>query len=75
VHLHTVLQKETPDGRVSKIQMKLKQGVKISVVMVELNIPHDEENLILAVNGRLAEAGQILHDGDELHLIPAISGG
>ena len=33
------------------------------------------EDVLLVVNGRTSHLGQVLTDGDEIHLIPAISGG
>jgi hypothetical protein len=31
--------------------------------------------ILLVINGRQAHATQVLADGDEVHLIPALSGG
>jgi molybdopterin converting factor small subunit len=41
----------------------------------EIGIALDVENTLLVVNGRNAELDQQLSDGDQVHLIPAISGG
>jgi molybdopterin converting factor small subunit len=40
-----------------------------------LEIQLDVENTLLVVNGHTAELDQQLADGDQVHLIPAISGG
>jgi molybdopterin converting factor small subunit len=43
--------------------------------MVDLAIEYDDENLLLVANGQVATPHYVLEDGDEIHLIPAISGG
>jgi len=35
----------------------------------------DSENFLLVVNSRNVEPDQVLNDGDDVDLIPAISGG
>ena len=50
-------------------------GATIESIMDKLNIPLDEENLLIVLNGSLTFPGQPLNDNDVLHLIPAISGG
>jgi molybdopterin converting factor small subunit len=59
VYLHTILQRHTPDGLKNRL-----------VVKVDIDI----NSLLLVVNGRSAELTQLLNDGDQVNLIPAISG-
>jgi molybdopterin converting factor small subunit len=40
-----------------------------------LAIKPDQEATLLVINGRTADPEQALKDGDEVHLIPALSGG
>ncbi len=40
-----------------------------------LGVQVDPEQTLLVVNGQIAEMTTELSDGDEVHLIPAISGG
>jgi molybdopterin converting factor small subunit len=40
-----------------------------------LGLPHLDDAVLFVINGRQADAGQVLRDGDEVHLIPALSGG
>ncbi len=75
VHLHTTLQRQTPAGPVRKMQLTLPAGSTLEDVRRILEITIDPHHLLLVVNGRLAEADQMLSNGDEVHFIPAISGG
>jgi molybdopterin converting factor small subunit len=38
-------------------------------------VPRNDESILLVVNGRQAAETQVLANGDEVHLIPALSGG
>lgn len=44
-------------------------------VLEALDIPPDSESIMLVVNGRMARPDQSLTDGDEVRLMPALSGG
>ena len=43
------------------------------VDLLEIRLAPDD--LLLAVNGMTAAPEQVLHDGDVVHLIPALAGG
>lgn len=75
VHLHTVLQHHTPEGRIDQLQVELPEGSRLADLLPLLNITMDPEDLLLVVNGRTAPIDQLLQSGDQVNLIPAISGG
>jgi sulfur carrier protein ThiS len=75
VHLHTILQRQLPEGRVDQLQIDLPEGSLLADLLEYLEIALQPEDLLLVVNGRTAQPDQILVDGDHVNLIPAISGG
>ena len=75
VHLHTILQRQTPEGLVSRLDVFMPQGSTLSDLIEHLDIELAPEHMLLAVNRRMAELDQVLHDGDMVNLMPAISGG
>lgn len=75
VRLHTILQRETPQGLQRKLTLQLANGSTIGDVLRELEVKLPVEALLLVVNGRLCQPATILKNGDELNLIPALSGG
>ena len=75
VHLHTILQ-QTSDGKMIRlVNLALPSGATLAEVlsMLEISLPLD--SLLIVLNGHLAEPSSELHEGDILHLIPALSGG
>jgi len=75
VRLHTILQRQTPEGLVRLVELELPQGGCVGDVLSSLEITMPPETLILAVNGRVADIDQPLAEGDQVNLMPAISGG
>lgn len=75
VHLHTVLQLKTDDGLVRLIDVELPEGGSARDVMSLLAIAYPESALLVVVNGRVSHLDHVLQNADELHLMPAISGG
>lgn len=75
VHLHTILQRETPDGLISRLEISLPDESTLAELIEHLEIPLSPDHMILAVNRRMAELDQVLKDGDTVNLMPAISGG
>jgi len=75
VHLHTTLQRRTPTGSLRRLDVTLPPGSTLADVLDRLVLPHRDDAVLLVINGRQADAEQILRDGDEVHLIPALSGG
>jgi molybdopterin converting factor small subunit len=75
VHLHTTLQRPTPNGLLRHLQVVLPHGSALADLLERLAIPRRDDFLLLVVNGRQADATHVLDDMDEVDLIPALSGG
>lgn len=75
VHLHTVLQRQTPKGPVSQLAVSLASESTLNDLLAHLEIDFPIDSMLLVLNGRLVEADHILHDADQVNLMPAISGG
>jgi sulfur carrier protein ThiS len=75
IYLHTTLQQHTPDGPVGQLSADMPAGGTLAGLLNQLGFELDVENTLLVVNGRTADLLQQLSDGDQVHLIPAISGG
>lgn len=75
VHLHTLLQRQTPSGYQSRLSVELPEGATLARLLRELQVTMEVEHLLLVVNGKAVEPEHMLREGDEVHLIPAISGG
>lgn len=75
VHLHTILQRQTPDGLVSRLELEIPSGSSLADLLQYLAIDLEPEHLLLVINGRMAELNRTLHTGDQVNLMPAISGG
>ena len=75
VRLHTTLRRETPQGIVDRLQLELAEGATLGRLVQALGISLHEDAILLVVNGRIAEVETILAEGDEIRLIPAMSGG
>jgi len=75
VHLHTLLQRKTPEGMLRRLEMTLSPASTLGDLLHTLNITPEGDAILLVVNGRQVEPDHVLADGDEIHLIPALSGG
>lgn len=75
VHLHTILQKETPGGIKRYLEVSLPDGSTLADLLRHLEIDLDPDAMLLVINGRTAELNQELKENDEVNLMPAISGG
>lgn len=75
VHLHTILQRQTEQERVGKLEIPWTPNLDLAGLLTKLAINFNEEHILLVVNGLISEPDALLQDGDEVHLIPAISGG
>ena len=75
VHLHTTLQRRGAQGRISSLLIELPEGSDLSVLLLKLDLQANLDELLLVINTRTASLNQVLQDGDEVHLIPALSGG
>ena len=75
VHLHTLLQRPSPNGLIRQLEVELPTGATLEELLKREGIIVDTENFLLVVNNRNVEPDHILKDGDDVDLIPAISGG
>ena len=75
VHLHTILQRQGPEGLISRLVVEMPTGSDLAALLHLLDIQMDLQELLLVVNTRTANPERVLHDGDEVHFIPAVSGG
>lgn len=75
LHLHTVLQRPSPNGLIRQLEVELPPGATLQELLTRQGIIVDSENFLLVVNSRNVEPDQVLNDGDDVDLIPAISGG
>lgn len=75
VHLHTILQRETPDGLMNKLEVELSDGSTLADLLEKLEITMNIDSILLVINGRAASKDRFLSDNDVVNLIPAISGG
>jgi sulfur carrier protein ThiS len=75
VHLHTILQRPTPQGlqRVLPVELPEKATMNDLLELLEIELPR--EALLLAVNGRIVDTDRHLTDGDQVRVMPAMSGG
>jgi sulfur carrier protein ThiS len=55
--------------------MEVPAGSTIDDLLRDLGISMDPNEILLVVNGKMAEGSHTLTEGDEVHFIPAISGG
>ncbi len=58
-----------------RLDVMLPIGSTLADLLDRLALPRRDESVLLVINGRQADAEQVLHDADEVHLIPALSGG
>ena len=75
LHLHTLLQRPSPNGLIRQLEVELPPGATLQELLTRQGIIIDSENFLLVVNSRNVEPDHVLKDGDDIDLIPAISGG
>jgi len=75
VHLHTILQRQTPQGMLSQLEAELPPGSTVENLLQLLRIEISSDHLLLAVNGRVVVPEHPLQEGDQVNLMPALSGG
>lgn len=71
VHLHPILQRQTPDGWQKQLEVTLLSGSTLTDLIPDLGVALPAEALTVEVNGRVAGPDYILHNGDEVYLTPA----
>jgi molybdopterin converting factor small subunit len=75
VHLHTILQKSTPEGMIRKFEVEIENGATLGDLVALLELSADDENTLFVVQGQISTMNCELVHGDVVHCIPAISGG
>lgn len=73
--MHTILQRNTPEGLIDHLQLNLESGSSISDLLEILEVDMDTDTILLVVNGRMASPSHKLREDDQVNLMPAISGG
>jgi sulfur carrier protein ThiS len=58
-----------------QLEAELPASSTLADLLRGLELPSDAPGLLLVVNGRSADRSQALAEGDEVHLMPALSGG
>ena len=58
-----------------RLEVNLPDGSRLVDLLGTLEITMPLDLLLLAVNGRVAEVEQVLKEGDQVNIMPAISGG
>lgn len=76
VHLHTILERKTDSGgTIGQLDLFFHEGITMNDLLKHLEIKLEPDNMLLVVNGRIVELDHKIRDGDEINLIPAMSGG
>ena len=75
VRLHTILRKETPEGIVDRVEWDLPEGASVAEAVAQLAIERRPRTMLLVVNGKIVPEDRLLAEGDELRLVPGVSGG
>lgn len=73
VHLHTILQRQTPDGMQRQLDVTILSGSRLEDLAYDLGLGLPVDAIVWKVNGRHVSPDRILLDGDQVHLIPASS--
>jgi molybdopterin converting factor subunit 1 len=59
----------------SEIELDLPEGARVGDALAQLRALTEGMSVVLAVNEEYADAAEVLHAGDEVALIPPVSGG
>jgi molybdopterin converting factor small subunit len=75
INLHTILQKQKNKSRLEKLDLVVPDGTTIEGLLKQLEITMPEEALLVIIKNHVYGLKHKLSDGDQVDLIPAISGG
>ena len=75
VRLHTILRRETPEGIIDQVTLDLPPGTTVGEAVRRMEFPTRPRTMLLVVNGKIVQEDHVLKEGDELRLVPGISGG
>ncbi len=70
VYLHTILQKQTAEGVLRSLELSIPEGSKVEDVLARLEIKIDPDDLLITVNGQVADESQVLIPGDRVDFNP-----
>jgi sulfur carrier protein ThiS len=75
IRLHTILRRKTSEGVIDRLDLELDPEATVETILRRLDINGQGRSVLLVLNGKLVDRAARLNDGDELRLVPAISGG
>jgi sulfur carrier protein ThiS len=75
VHLHTIYQMKTEQGLIRRVEYELPSDLPVSHLLKDLRITITPENTLIVVNGKIESSSYKMKPNDDIHVIPAISGG
>ncbi len=58
-----------------RLEVSLPDASTVGDLLSAMEITMPLDSLLLAVNGRVADVDQVLKEGDQVNVMPAISGG
>ncbi|MBE2223793.1 MAG: MoaD/ThiS family protein [Anaerolineae bacterium] len=73
VYLHTILQRETPEGMQRELDVTVLSGSSVADLTTDLGVDLPVDEMMLVVNGRLAPPSYPLQEGDQVHFMPAVN--
>ncbi len=76
VRLHATLRQSAPDGTmIDRVTLQLNKGDTVTELLRALNINTPAAAMMIFVNRKNAAPDQLLNDGDDVRVFPALSGG
>ena len=75
VQLHTILQRQTPQGLQRCVDLEIPPGSTLLDLLHILELELDPEQLLLVVDSKVVDENHVLVEGEQVSLIPAMSGG
>jgi len=75
IQLHTVLQIQTPNGRITTLRHQMEEGECVKDALLALGISINTDETLIVVNRQNVGLDYQPNPGDVVHLIPAIAGG
>jgi molybdopterin converting factor small subunit len=75
INYHTILQKVTSNGLRKTAILSSPEGLTINDLLSQLELEIAGDSLIVVVNHHICDGTYLLKNGDQVDLIPALSGG
>lgn len=73
--LHSIYRKETPDGLQSHLDLELEEGTTLGRVIEILGYGDQFDNMLVVINGEIADRDDIPKEGNTVRIMPVMSGG